>query len=69
MQGTIQQQATGAAGRVIDAFAGLRVHDQGHQFDHGAVGIKLGGGMAAVVGKFLDQVFVGVAQLIIGHIA
>ena len=35
---------------------------------HGAVGIELGSGVARVVGKFFDQVFVGVAEFIFGHV-
>jgi hypothetical protein len=63
------QHAAGAAGGVVDALAGLGLEHLHHQMHHGAVGVELLGRVAAVVGKFLDQVFVGVAQLSSGTLA
>ena len=40
----------------------------GHQMDDGAVGVELGGGVAGVVGELLDEVFVALAQLVLGQI-
>ncbi len=61
------QHAAGAAGRVIDALARLGVEHLHHQMHQRAVGVELLRRVAAVVGKLLDQVFIGVAQLILGH--
>ena len=36
--------------------------------DDGAIGIELGGGVAGVVGKLLDQEFVGVAEFVLGDV-
>lgn len=47
----------------------VAVHDQCHEFYHRTVGIELCGSMAAVIGKFFDQVLIGIAQFIVGHIA
>ena len=63
-----EQHAAGAAGRVVDGLARLRFQHLGHQMDDGAVGVELGGGVAGVVGEFLDQVFVALAQLVLGQI-
>lgn len=49
-----EQHAAGAASGVVDALAGLRLEHCCHQMDDGAVGVKLGGSVAGVVGKFLD---------------
>ena len=65
---TREQHAAGATSRVIHGFTGLHVQHLGHQMNHGAVGVKFGGGVAGVVGKFLDQVFVTLAQFILGQI-
>ena len=48
--------------------AGLRLEHLGHQVDDGAVGVELGGGVAGVVGELLDQVFVALAQLVLGQV-
>ena len=48
--------------------AGLRLQHLGHQVDDGAVGVELGGGVAGVVGELLDQVFVALAQLVLGQV-
>ncbi len=68
LEGAVEEEATGAAGGIVDALAGLRIHDQGHEADDGAVGVELGGGVAAVVGELLDEVFVGVAELVVGDV-
>ncbi len=62
------QHAAGAAGRVVDALARLRVEHLHHQVDDGAVGVELLRGVAAVVGELLDQELVGHAQLVLGHV-
>jgi hypothetical protein len=61
------QHAAGAAGRVIDALARLGLQHLRHQMDEGAVGVEFLRGVAAIVGEFLDQVFVAIAKLILGH--
>ncbi len=63
-----EQHAAGAAGGVIDGFAGLRFQHFGHEMDDGAVGVEFGGGVAGVVGEFFDKVFVSLAQLVFGQI-
>ena len=68
LEGAVEEEAAGAAGGIVDALAGLRIHDEGHEADDGAVGVELGGGVAAVVGELLDEVFVGVAELVVGDV-
>ena len=36
--------------------------------DDGAVGVELGGGVAGIIGELLDEVFVGVAQVILIYV-
>lgn len=36
--------------------------------DNGAVGVKLGGGVAGVIGKLLDEVFVTLAKFVLGQV-
>jgi hypothetical protein len=62
------EHAAGAAGGVVDRFAGLGREQLRHQVDDGAVGVELGGGVAGVVGELLDQEFVGVAEFVLGHV-
>ena len=64
----LQQHAARAAGRVVDFFAWLGFEHLHHQMHHGAVGVKLLRGMSTVIGEFLDQELVTVAQLIFGHV-
>ena len=40
----------------------------GHEMDDGAVGVELGGGVAGVVGELLDEIFVALAQFVLGQI-
>ncbi|MCG3140042.1 MAG: hypothetical protein HDKAJFGB_01017 [Anaerolineae bacterium] len=68
MQRAVEQNSAASAGRVVHAFAWLRVGKHRHQFYDGAVGIKLGGGMSAVIGKFLDQIFVTFAHDVVRHL-
>ena len=68
LEGAIEEQAPGAAGGIVDALAGLRIHDKGHEADDGSVGVELSGGVAAVVGELLDEIFVSVAELVVGDI-
>ena len=63
-----EQHAAGAAGGVVDALAWLRLEHLGHQVDDGAVGVELGGGVAGVVGEFLDEILVALAQLVLGQV-
>ena len=63
-----EQHATGAAGGIVDALAGPRLEHRGHQVDDGAVGVELGSGVAGVVGEFLDEVFIALAQFILGQV-
>ena len=61
------QHATGAAGRVINALARLRLQHLRHQMDQRAVGVELLRGVPAVVGELLDQIFVAVAKFVLRH--
>ena len=45
----------------------LGVHDHRHELHHGAVGVELRCHMATVVCEFLNEVFVGVTQLVVGN--
>jgi hypothetical protein len=54
-----EQHAAGAAGGVIDALAGLGLEQLRHQVHDG---------VAAVVGELADQVFVGVAERVLGDL-
>lgn len=58
----LQEHAAGPACRVIDGFPGLGRKDANHQRDHGARGIEFTGLLVGQVGKFLDQVFIGLAE-------
>ena len=58
----LEEHAAGPAGRVIDGFPGLGRKDANHQRDHGARGIEFTGLLVGEVGKFLDQVFIGLAE-------
>jgi hypothetical protein len=58
----LEEHAAGPAGRIIDGFPGLGRKDADHQRDHGARGIELTGLLVGEVGKFLDQVFIGLAE-------
>jgi len=53
-----------AACGVVDGFFGLRFEHLGHEMNHGAIGIELGGGVARIVGEFLDQELVALSKLI-----
>ena len=68
VEGAVEQQATATAGGVVDGFPGFGGHEHGHEFHDGAVGVELGGGVAAVVGELFDEVFVGVSQLVVGDV-
>ena len=63
-----EQHAAGAAGGIIDGLAGLHVEHLGHEVDDGAVRVELGGGVAGVVGKLLDEILVALAQLVLGQV-
>src|SRR5665647_3765113 len=60
--------AAGTTGGVIGGFARLRLQHLCHEMDDGAVGVELGGGVAGVVGELLDQVFVALAQFVLGQL-
>lgn len=49
------QHAARGAGWVIDPLARFGFEHLHHQMHHGAIGVKLLGGMTAVIGEFLDQ--------------
>ena len=57
-----EQHAAGAAGRIVDGLALLRVEDVDHQADDAARGVELAGLLVGGVGELLDQVLVGVAD-------
>ena len=58
-----EEHAAGAAGRVVDALALLRVEDVDHHPDDAARGVELAGLLAlGDVGELADQVLVGVAE-------
>jgi hypothetical protein len=62
MMQRLEEHATGPAGRVINGFPGLGRKDANHQRDHGARGIEFTGLLVGQVGKFPDQVFIGLAE-------
>ena len=58
-----EQHATGAAGRVVDALALLRIEQLDHHSHHAARGVELTRLLAPRdVGELADQVLVGVSQ-------
>ena len=63
-----EEHAARATGGIVDGFAGLRFEHLGHEMDDSAVGVELGGGVAGIVGEFLDEIFVSLAQLVLGQI-
>lgn len=63
-----EEHPPGAAGRIVDRLARLRLQHLGHEVDDGAVGVELGRGMAGVVGELLDQVLVAVPEFVLGQI-
>lgn len=63
-----EEHASGAAGGIVDGFARLRLEHLGHEMDDGAVGVELGGGVAGIVGEFLDEVFIALSQLVFGQV-
>ena len=58
----LDQQAAGAAGRVVDRHAGPRRDDQRQQPRHLGRRVELAALLARAVGEILDQVLVGRAQ-------
>ena len=63
-----EQHSAGAAGGVVDALTRLHVEHLGHQVNDGAVRVKLGGGVAGVVGKLFDEEFVSLAKFVLGQV-
>ena len=63
-----KEHAAGTAGGVVDRLSWLDVEHLGHEVDDGAVRVELSGGVAGIVGEFLDQILVTLAQLILGEI-
>ena len=62
MVGAFDQHAAAAAGWVVHAVAGLGVDQLHHQLHHGFGGVELAALFAGIVGKLLDEVFVGITQ-------
>ena len=58
----LHQQRAGAAGRIADLVAFLRLHQLGDQLGNFRRRVELAGLLAAGGGKVLDQEFVGVAD-------
>ena len=54
----LDEQAGGAAGGIVDAHAGLRVHDERHDLAHLAGGVELARALPAALGELADEVFV-----------
>ena len=66
--GALDQHAAGAGGRVADAHPLARGEQFNDQFDHHPWRVELAALLACVVGKLLDQVFVGPAEEVgLGH--
>ena len=65
MQSAGEENTAASAGRVIDAFARLRISNLGHKFYNGAVCIKLGSSMAGVIREFFNQIFVSLTEIIL----
>ena len=63
-----EQHATGAAGGVVDALAGLWLEHLGHQVDDRAIGVELGSGVTGVIGEFLDEILVALAQFVLRQV-
>ena len=61
------KHAACAGRRVVDALARPRPEHLGHQVHQCPVGVELLRRVAAVVGELLDEVLVGVAQLVLRH--
>ena len=58
----LDEHAAGAAGRVVDGLALLRVEDVDQEADHRARGVVLAGLLVRLVGEPLDEVLVRVAE-------
>ena len=66
--GALDQHAAGAGGRVADAHPLGGSEQFNDQFDHHPWRVELAALLASVVGKLLDQVFVGPAEEVgLGH--
>ena len=63
-----EQHAAGAAGWVIDRFAGLHVEHLGHEVNNSSIGVKLSGSVAGIVGEFLDQILVALTQFVLWQV-
>ncbi|MNJ38947.1 hypothetical protein D3C77_338070 [compost metagenome] len=59
-----EQHTSRPTGWIVDGVDLFRIEHVDHQPHHAAGGIELTGLLVSSVGKFLDQVFVGVAQKI-----
>ena len=64
----LQQQAAGAAGPVADAHARLGFQHLGHEKADFGGGVELAAGFAGLAGEVADQVFVGVAEQVVGDV-
>jgi hypothetical protein len=61
MQG-FEEHASGAAGRIIDGVARFRGKNAYHESNDRARSVKLSGFLVGQVSKFLDEIFVGLAE-------
>jgi hypothetical protein len=57
-----EKHAAGPAGRVINGFSGLGRKDSNHQRDHGTRSVEFTSLLVGQVGKFLDQVLIGLTE-------
>ena len=65
----LDEHAAGAAGRVVDRLAGLRVEDADDEVDDLARGEELTGLLAGLVGEVLQQVLVRLAEQVVGDVS
>ena len=68
MADALQQQAARTAGPVADATCRLGLQHLGHQETHLGRGVELAAGLAGLAGEVADQVFVGVAEQVVGNV-
>jgi len=60
------EHAAGAYCRIVDAFTRLRFEHLCHQMHERPVSVELLSRVSAIVGELLDEIFIGVTELILG---
>src|SRR6266699_3051044 len=59
-----EQHTTSAAGGIVDGFAFLWIKDTNHQADNTARRVEFTSFLVGGVGKFLDEIFIGLTEYI-----